>query len=389
MWFFRVPEYFFGEDALSQLEMLSGRRVVIVTDENIARLGFVTAVQKPLEEAGMETAVFAEVEPDPSLQTVQRGAQMMLEFGPDWVIGLGGGSCMDAAKAMWILYERPDLDPAAISPMEDLGLRQKARLICIPTTAGTGAESNYGIVLTDTEEKRKLTLGSREATPDIAIVDPQFTQQLPRQITADTGIDVLGHAIEAFSCTWANDFTDGLCLQAARLVFEYLPRAVAHGAEDEEAREKMANAAAIAGMALGNSTVALAHAMGHAAGAFYKQIPHGRITAVFLPATIEFTANSGLDRYRDLAQMVGIEADDEQSAGLKLAARVRELLAEIDQPRSLQAAGVPPTQFEVDLPTLVEHVEIDTNTLMSRRIPEREEIEQLFLYCFEGKPIDF
>ncbi|MCA9898546.1 MAG: iron-containing alcohol dehydrogenase [Ardenticatenaceae bacterium] len=389
MWFFKCPEFFFGEDALSQLEMLPGKRAFIVTDANIARLGFPDIVQKTLANADIASQVFAEVEPDPSLQTVQRGAEAMLAYEPDWIIGLGGGSSMDAAKAMWILYERPGIEPESISPMEDLGLRQKAKLICIPTTAGTGSESNYGIVLTDTSEKRKLTLGSREATPDIAIVDPMFTKNLPAFITADTGIDVLSHAIEAYSCGWANDFTDGLCLQAARMVFQYLPRAVADGPNDEEAREKMANAASIAGITLGNSQVALAHALGHSAGALFKTIPHGRITAIFLPYTIEFVANGGVGRYADLAAIVGQPAQNELEAAQKLANATRSLMRQLNLPTSLHEAGISATELDEQMETLVEHVMIDTNTLMSRRIPEFEEIEQLFHCAFNGRSVDF
>jgi alcohol dehydrogenase class IV len=337
----------------------------------------------------MTTAVFTAVEPDPSLQTVRRGARLMANYEPDWIIGLGGGSCMDAAKAMWVLYERPDIEPEAINPMEEIGLRQKARLICIPTTAGTGSEANYGIILTDTEEHRKLTLGSREATPDIAIVDPVFTTHLPPQITADTGIDVLTHAIEAYSCNWANDFTDGLCVQALQMVFAYLPRAVQQGAADPEAREKMANAATIAGMTLGNSQVALAHAMGHSAGALLSHLPHGRITGLLLPYTIEFVANGGMGRYAELAHMLRLPADDERSAGYALAAAVRQLLRQVNQPTCLQEAGISWAQFEPMLPLLCQHVEIDTNTLMSRRIPESHEVEQLFRYAFSGQVVDF
>lgn len=389
MWFFKCPEFFFGEDALSQLEMLSAKRVFIVTDANITRLGFADLVQKTLADADIDSQLFAEVEPDPSLQTVQRGAQAMLSYEPDWIIGLGGGSSMDAAKAMWILYERPGIEPESISPMEDLGLRQKARLICIPTTAGTGAEANYGIVLTDTAEKRKLTLGSREATPDMAIVDPVFTENLPAFITADTGIDVLSHAIEAYSCAWANDFTDGLCLQAARMVFQYLPRAVADGANDPEAREKMANAASIAGITLGNSQVALAHALGHSAGALFKTIPHGRITAVFLPYTIQFVANGGMGRYADLCAMIGQPPDDEAEAAQKLAAATLKLMKQINLPTTLQEAGVTQEELEAQMATLCEHVIIDTNTLMSRRIPEDDEVEKLFWAAFNGRSVDF
>ncbi len=389
MWFFKCPEFFFGEDALSQLGNLTGRRAFIVTDANLLELGFVAQVQQALVTAVPHHHIFAEVEPDPSLETVQRGAAAMLEYEPDWIIGLGGGSCMDAAKAMWVLYERPDLPPDAISPMMELGLRQKAQLICIPTTAGTGSESNYGIVLTDTGEHRKLTLANREATPDIAIVDPAFTTNLPPGVTADTGIDVLTHAIEAYSCTWANDFTDGLCLQAARMVFAYLPSAIKNGANDPIAREKMANAAAIAGMTLGNSQVALAHALGHAAGAIFRQVPHGRITAIFLPYTIEFVANGGDSRYTDLALALGLPNGDETSAAQNLATAVRGLMHEVRLPTNLKDAAIALAELEAALPLMCEHVDVDTNLLMSRRIPTLEEIEQLFRYAYAGQEVDF
>ncbi len=389
MWFFKAPEFYFGDSALSQLRELRGKRAFIVTDANIVQLGLVEEVRRQLAVAGIACEVFDEVEPDPSIQTVRRGAAQMLASEPDWIIGLGGGSSMDAAKAMWILYERPDMEPEEINPWADLGLRQKARLITIPTTAGTGAESNYGIVLTDTEEHRKLTLGAREATPDLAIVDPALTARLPRQITADTGIDVLSHAVEAYSCTWANDFTDGLAIQAARMVFSYLERAVAGGAEDTEAREKMANAAAIAGITLGNSSVALAHALGHSAGGHFRQIPHGRITAIFLAPTIEFVANGGVGRYRELAQALGLSAADEQDAARSLATAVRELMQAVGLPTSLQAAGITTAELEPLLDEMVYHVEIDANTLQSRRIPETEEVAQLFLYALDGRTVDF
>lgn len=388
MWSFTSPEIVFGEDALNRLEELQGERAVIVTDATILQLGFPKRVQEVLNTAGIASEVFAEVEEEPSLQTIRRGARYLDEYQPDWIIGLGGGSCMDAAKAMWVLYERPDLPPEAISPLEILGLRGKARLVTIPTTAGTGSEVGYASVLTDLEENRKLTLGSRETTPDIAIVDPQFTADLPRQLTADTGADVLTHAVEGYTSTWANDFTDGPCLKAIHLVFRYLPRAVERGAEDPRAREKMANAAAIAGLALGNSQVALAHAMGHAAGTCLP-LPHGRITALFLPYTIEFNAAAGVGRYRDIAYILGLSAEDEAQAAATVARAVRELLVSIGQPRSLLEAGVAEADFEAHLGEICEHTEIDTSILMARRIPERAEIEQLFRYAFRGRRVDF
>lgn len=389
MWFFNCPEFFFGPDALSRLAELQGQRAFIVTDANIVDLGYASLVQEPLRQAGIESAIFAEVEPEPSLQTVRRGARAMLDYAPDWVIGLGGGSSMDAAKAMWILYEQPEMEPEAINPFEEIGLRNKARLITIPTTAGTGSESNYAVILTDTQEQRKLTLGAREAMPDIAIVDPVFTARLPRQVTADTGIDVLTHAVEAFTSTWANDFTDGLCLHAARLVFDYLPRVVANGVNDEEAREKMANAASIAGITLGNSTVALAHALGHSAGAVFKTLPHGRITALFLPYTIEFVANVEAERFVAMARALGLGADTEAGTVANLVKAIRELLREIDQPATLQEAGVSREAFEAALPEIVVRTEIDANILSSRRIPETEEVEQLYRCAFDGHAVDF
>ncbi len=388
MWFFNSPEIIFGEDALSYLEELQGRRAFIVTDENIVRLGFTQEVQKRLQRAGVESTVFAEVEPEPSLQTVRRGAEAMAAYEPDWIIGLGGGSCMDAAKAMWILYERPDMAPDAISPLEPLGLRRKARLICIPTTAGTGAEVTWAIVLTDREEGRKLGLGAREAMADIAIVDPAFTLHLPRDLTAATGMDVLTHAIEGYSSTWANDFTDGLCLQAARMVFEYLPRAVEHGADDPVAREKMANAAAIAGLGFGNSMAALAHAMGHSAGAVLH-IHHGRAVGLFLPYTIEYTANGGVGRYRDLAAFLGLPAADGAEAGHHLAQAVRDLARRIGEPLSLAELGISREDFDRHLERICDLAEADPTIVTARRIPPRDELARLFQHAFDGIAVDF
>ena len=251
------------------------------------------------------------------------------------------------------------------------------------------SEAGYGIILTDTENARKLTLGSPEATPDMAIVDPYFTAQLPRQVTADTGIDVLTHAMEAYLATWANDFTDGLCLQAMRLVFNYLPRAVANGHGDNEAREKMANAATIAGMVLGNSSVALAHALGHSAGALFHQLPHGRITAIFLPYTLQYVANGGNGRFQDIANALLLPAASETEAPANVVQAIFNLLETTGLPASLQPAGILEAQFVEMLPIMVEHVEMDANLLMSPRIPDTAEVETLLQYAFNGRPIDF
>jgi len=387
MWYFDSPHIVFGEDALSHLSTLKGSRAFIVTDKTIAKLGFVERVKQVLTNAGFEVAVFDDVEPDPSVQTVLQGAAAMRDHSPDWIVGLGGGSCLDAAKAMWILYERPDVTPEEINPFDTYDLRQKARLVAIPTTSGTGSEATWGVVLTDTECQRKMGLGTRECIPDCAIVDPFFVRNLPAPITADTGMDALTHAFEAYVNTWRNDFTDGLALQAIRLVFEYLPRAVANGG-DMEAREHMHNAATIAGLAFGNSLCALAHSLGHSLGAVFH-LPHGRAVGLFLPYTIEYFASAGGARYRDIAHLLGLSRDSDRAAGLALATHVRALAKTIGQPLTLAEAGVSREAFESNLEKLIDNAETDTQTIASPRVPTRAEFERLFWYAYEGRSIDF
>jgi len=387
VWYFNSPLIVFGEEALSELSRIEGKRAFIVTDANIARLGYVEMVGQQLRTAGLEYQVFAEVEPDPSLQTVRRGAELMRQYGPDWIIGLGGGSCMDAAKAMWVLYEHPEVAPEGINPVEPLKLRQKARLITIPTTSGTGAEVTWAIVLTDTQEQRKLSLGSRENMADMAIVDPVFVAALPPQITADTGMDALTHAVEGYTTAWHNDFCDGLCLMATKLIFHYLPRAVADG-KDMEAREKMHNAACIAGLGFGNALAAMAHAMGHSLGAVFH-MPHGRAVGLVLPYTIEFTGELMAERYADIARFVGFSVASPQEGARLLANEIRNLAKSIKQPLSLQEAGIAAQAFEAALPKLVENAESDATLVASARIPDSAELERLYRYAFAGKPIDF
>ena len=389
MWFFRSPEIVFGSGALDYLTDLPGSKALIVTDENMVRLGFVERVRAALAQSGIECQVFAEVEPNPSLQTVKRGAEAALAYGPDWIIGLGGGSSMDAAKSVYVQYERPDLPPDDVAPMGRLGLGQKAKLMAIPTTSGTGAEVTWPIVLTDLVEGRKVTVGHAENIPDLAIVDPVFVLHLPPQITADTGMDVLTHAVEGYTGQWRNDFSDGLCLKAIQLVFDYLPRAYEQGSRDEEAREKMHNAATIAGLGFGNAQAAMAHALGHSLGAVLH-VPHGRAVGLFLPYTIEFIVRGYLPtRYADLARFLGLPAEDEAQAAAAFAAAIRDLARRIEQPLSLQEAGIPADEFEASLPKLVDNALNDSAMIISPRFPEEEEVERLYRYAYEGRPVDF
>lgn len=389
MWFFRSPEIIFGEGALEHLTNIEGHKALIVTDENMVKLGFVELVQAKLSQAGIESTVFAEVEPNPSMQTTQRGAAVALAYGPDWLVGLGGGSCMDAAKSIWIQYERPDLAPDDVAPIGKLGCGEKAQLIAIPTTSGTGAETTWPIVLTDKEEGCKISVGHPENIPGLAIIDPVFVNHLPAQITADTGMDALTHAVEGYTSQWHNDFSDGLCLKAIQLTFDFLPRAYQNGADDPEAREKMHNAATIAGLGFGNSMAAMAHGLGHSLGAVLP-VPHGRAVGLCLPYTIEFTVRGWLPtRYAEIAHFLGLPADDEAEGAASLAEAIRDLARRVGQPATLQEAGVPPEEFEEALPRLVHNAINDSAMTVGLRFPEEEEVEQVYRYIYQGKPVDF
>ena len=390
MWYFASPrEIVYGEDALSHLEHIVGERALIVSDPVLKQIGLVDRIDGLLKKAGFTTEIFAEVEPEPSLQTVRNGAERAIAFQPDWIVALGGGSPMDAAKAIWVLYERPELDPTEINPMDVLNL-QKTKLLAIPTTSGTGSEATWALVLTDTEEKRKFSTGSREVIPTVAIIDPSLTTNLPPRIAADTGLDALTHAIEGYVTQWHNVFSDGLCLVAARGVFDFLPRVYANGKEDDEAREQMGNAAAMAGLGFGNANLGLAHAFGHSLGALFK-LPHGRAVSLFLPYVMEYSINGGeIDRYAEIARFVGLDdAHDKEVAARRLVEHVRSLQRTVEQPMSIAALGVDQDEFMAQIETLVAHAEMDTQFFTAPRIPESDEVRRIFTFAFEGKPVDF
>jgi alcohol dehydrogenase class IV len=387
MWNFVSPRIVFGEGALEALDELEGRRALIVTDTTLVKLGLVEKVKAHLVSAGIEVHIFDKVEPDPSVQTVQRGAEVALEIEPDWIVGLGGGSPMDAAKAIWVLYEHPEIEPAAIGPIGDLGLRQKARLVTIPTTSGTGAEVTWGIVLTDTEEQRKMGLGHPENAADIAIVDPEMAAGMPPQLTADTGLDALTHAVEGYTCSWQTDLTDGLCLKAARLIFQYLPRAVADGS-DMEARERMHNAATCAGLGFGNAMASMAHAMGHVLGAVFH-IPHGRAVALFLPYTIEFAAGEAPEQFAEMAAFIGCSNEEGNKGARSLAGCTRDLCQKIGNPIKVADAGTEQAAYEAQLDKMVNDAFNDTQIITAVRTPSYDELRQLFLYAYDGRSIDF
>ena len=387
MWYFDSPHVIFGEEALTYLAQLGGRHASVITDRNIVRLGLAQLVIDQLVAAGLAYTIFDEVEPEPSLHIVQRCAAALTQHRPDWIIGLGGGSCLDAAKAAWLLYENPEIDPAGVNPFDHYTLREKARLIAIPTTSGTGSEATWYAVLTDTVEQRKLGVGTRGMLPDFAIIDPALVISLPPSITADTGLDALTQSIESYQSSWQSDFSDAMCLHAVRLIFKYLPRAYADGS-DREAREHMHNAAAIGGIGFGNSQAALAHCMGHALGALFH-VPHGRAVSLFLPYTIEFTANGGGSRYADIAQALGLAAGTESIGATNLVAAVRDLEGRLRQPLTVRELGIDQLAFEQALPELVARAEIDTQIATGLRIPGSDELRRLFEYAYVGRSVDF
>ncbi len=388
MWYFVIPNVVFGQDALSHLAELKGKLAFIVTDKNIVELGLVDKVKEQLCQAEIQATVFDEVEPDPSLQTVQKGVALMNKYGPDLVIGVGGGSVMDAAKAMRVQYERPDIKPEEINPfISDLGLGAKCKLVCIATTSGTGAEATFAVVLTDTAEQRKLSLINREIVPDLAIVDPEMAWAMPPEITADTGMDALTHAVEGYTCTWKNDFTDGLCIKAIQIVFQYLSRVVKDG-NDMEAREKMHNAGCIAGIGFINALSSMAHAAGHSLGAIFHT-PHGRAAGLFLPYTIEFIGEAREELWAEIAHAIKLEVPKGTKAGTVLAQAIRGLAREINQPLSIKETGIPLDSFNKVMEKLIDNVMADGSLIVSPRIPSVAETERFFGYVYEGKSIDF
>jgi alcohol dehydrogenase class IV len=396
MWFFRSPTLIHGEDALAHLRELKGRRAFIVTDANICNAGLLEPIHAHLDDAGLLHTTHDAIEAEPALHTIQRGAALMAEWAPDWIIAVGGGSVIDAAKAMWVLYENPALDLEALAPMEEIVMREKARFVAIPTTAGTGSEATWAFVITlpgsDSQPSRKLGSGHPLAMPDLALIDPAMTRRLPARVTADSGMDALTQAIEGYLATWANDYTDGLCLIAAKLALEWLPVAY-RDPDDMIAREKMANSAALAGLGYINSMVGLAHSMGHALGAVFK-VPHGRAVGLFLPHVIAFYASASRPaqthtRFVDLAKFLGVRHDDEHVAGHALAHKVRELAKQIDQPLTIADAGVSFSDFAAQLDALVDNAMNDTVIFCSPRQPSSEELRQLFLCAFEGERVHF
>ncbi|MCL1852203.1 MAG: bifunctional acetaldehyde-CoA/alcohol dehydrogenase [Peptococcaceae bacterium] len=407
MQWFKIPEKIFFEydsaQYLSKMPEIS--RAFIVTDAVMADLGYVKKILYYLRKRRqyVHSEVFTDVEPDPSIETVMRGVAAMNIYKPDVIIALGGGSVIDAAKAMWLFYENPELDFAALT-LKFMDIRKriykypflgkKAKMVAIPTTSGTGSEVTSFAVITDQRTGTKYPLADYELTPDVAIIDPEFVMSVPPRVTADTGIDVLTHAIEAYVSVMASDYTDALAVKAAQMVFEYLPLAY-HDGGDRLAREKMHNASTIAGMAFTNAFLGLNHAMAHKLGAEFG-LPHGRANAILLPHVIAYNAQKPTkftifpkyssfkadERYGEIARGLGLPAASSAEGVASLIAAVRGLMLRVEMPSNLADCGIERHTYMEKIPALAEKAFEDQTITSNPRLPLLSEIEEIYREAF-------
>lgn len=387
---FTLPrDIYYGKNALENLKSLQGKRAVIaIGGGTLKRLGFVDKVVSYLNEAGMETKLIENIEPDPSVETVMRGAEVMREFQPDWIVAMGGGSPIDAAKAMWVFYEYPDSKfEDLITPFSFPTLRQKAKFAAIPSTSGTATEVTAFSVITDYSTGVKYPLADFNITPDIAIVDPELAESMPQKLTAHTGMDALTHAIEAYVSTLNSPFTDPLALKAISMVKEYLEKSYA---QDMEAREQMHYAQCLAGMAFSNALLGIVHSMAHKTGAAFStgHIPHGCANAIYLPYVIQYNAVACKERYADVARTMGLTGTDDELVD-KLCDKIQEMNRNMNIPLTLQEFGIQEDEFKEKVAKIAELAVSDACTGSNPREITPEVMEKLFVCTYYGKKVDF
>ncbi len=408
MQWFKIPEkIYFEPDATQYLEKMPDiSRAFIVTDPSMVKLGYVDKILYYLRkrEQYVHCEIFSEVEPDPSLDTIMRGKEAMDAFQPDVIIALGGGSAMDAAKGMWLFYEYPDADFQGMAiKFMDIRKRsykfpklgKKAKMVAIPTTSGTGSEVTSFSVISDKANNMKYPLADYELTPDIAIVDPQYVYSVPASITADTGMDVLTHALEAYVSVMASDYTDALAMKAIQLVFDYLPKSYKG---DKVAREKMHNASCIAGMAFTNAFLGINHSLAHKLGGEFH-IPHGRANAVLLPYVVEYNAQKPSkfvsfpkyetfiadQKYAEVAKYLGLPAKTTEEGVKSLIKAIRDLMKELNEPFTLKECGIDEKVFMATVPSLADKAFGDQCTTVNPRLPLVSELEDLYKKAYYGE----
>ena len=387
---FTLPrDLYYGKDALEQLKNLKGKKAVLVLGGgSMKKFGFVDKVLGYLKEAGIETKLIENVEPDPSVETVMKGAAVMREFEPDWIISMGGGSPIDAAKAMWVFYEYPDTTfEAILEPFSFPELRQKAKFLAIPSTSGTATEVTAFSVITDYSTGVKYPLADFNITPDVAIVDPQLAETMPPKLTAHTGMDALTHAIEAYVSTMNGPFTDPLALKAIHMVFDYLP---ASYDGDKDAREQMHYAQCLAGQAFSNALLGIVHSMAHKTGAAFStgHIPHGCANAIYLPYVIKFNAKNAEARYADIARSVGISGTDSECVKA-LCDKIDEYNVKLNIPKTLKEFGILEDEFKEKAAKIAELAVSDACTGSNPRPITQAEMEKLLTCTYYGTEVDF
>lgn len=415
MQWFKIPsKIYIEQNSITYLrDMREINRAFIVTDRTMVDLGYVSRITEQLaaRKNKVQVQLFCDVEPDPSLQTVKKGWELMQAFKPDTIIALGGGSSMDAAKGMWLFYEHPEVDFADLKQkFMDIRKRafqypelgKKSHLVCIPTTSGTGSEVSPFAVITDKVNKLKYPLADYSLTPTVAIVDPALVMSLPAQVTADSGMDVLTHACEAYVSVMATDYTDALALKAVQMVFEYLPRAVHYGAKDEEAREKMHNASTMAGMAFANAYLGMCHSMAHKIGAEFHTV-HGRTCGTLLPYVIRYNGTKpekpGLwpkyqyynadERYCQLAHAIGLKFNTVQEGVEKFAKAVHDLGIEVGMEMNFKSQNVDKKEWEESLEKLAYLSYEDQCSPANPRVPMIKDMIELMRAAYEGTEIHY
>lgn len=407
MQWFKIPEKIYFEfDATQYLEKMPDiSKAFIVTDPTMVRFGYVDKILYYLRKRPdyVHCEIFSDVEPDPDIDTIYRGVEAMNRFQPDVIIALGGGSAIDAAKGMWMFYENPGLDFQQLT-LKFMDIRKrivkfphlgkKAKLVAIPTTSGTGSEVTSFSVITDKSTQTKYPLADYELTPDVAIIDPDYVMSVPKSITADTGLDVLTHAIEAYVSTFASDFTDGLALHAIKLVFDWLPVAYADGS-NRQAREKMHNASCIAGMAFSNAFLGINHSLAHKLGGEFH-IPHGRANAILLPHVIAYNARKPTkfvsfpkyetfiadQRYAEIARSIGLEFQTTAEGVAALVDAVRKLMRQLNMPLRIRDCKIDENDYRAAIPMLAEKSFADQCTGTNPRMPLIHELAAILENAF-------
>ncbi|EHK2334613.1 iron-containing alcohol dehydrogenase [Clostridium perfringens] len=385
---FTLPrDIYHGKDSLEVLKSLEGKKAfIVIGGGSMKRFGFLDKVLSYLKEANMETKVFEGVEPDPSVETVMKGAKEMEEFNPDWIVSIGGGSPIDAAKAMWIFYEYPDFTfEKAIVPFGLPKLRRKAKFVAIPSTSGTATEVTAFSVITDYKAKIKYPLADFEITPDIAIVDPSLAETMPEKLVAHTGMDALTHAIEAYTASLRSNFTDPLALKAIEMVKMHLVNSYKG---DMEARGEMHEAQCLAGMAFSNALLGIVHSMAHKVGAVFH-IPHGCANAIFLPYVIKYNRKDCEDRYAQIARHIGLKGESERELTDSLIDLINKFNKELNIPSSMKEYGIDENEFKANLKFIAHNAVLDPCTGSNPREIDDETMEKLYTCAYYGSDVDF